>query len=128
MSTSIHGTEVINSILDTIDQKTGSELKDDEIRSLLFDNSELSCDDYPNLEIARSRLWFKWSGADVIKQKFPSDHAHAMMHYESKCLLKDGLRTILDVTENEIDKDISRTFSDSELRERFQVKNIFYRF
>jgi hypothetical protein len=115
-----------NSILDAIDSKTAEELKDNESRSILFHDSAQSLLDHPNLEKARSKLWFKWSGADIIQQKYPANYASTMMHGENTNFLKNGMRLILDITENEIDKDLSRTFSDSELRERFQVFVLVY--
>jgi hypothetical protein len=108
-----------------------NDLKDDETRKLLFferyddnevDNEETRSTDRL-LPSARSKLWFKWSGADLIQCNFPAGYAMSMLNDEPGAFIREDMRTILDATEHEIDKDLSRTFSDSELRERFQVQS-----
>jgi hypothetical protein len=116
--------------LRNIDGKSRNDLKDDETRELLFfkccnndvdDGDDVHVNDRLLLT-ARSKLWFKWSGAELIQCNFPAGYAKSMLNDESGVIVQEKMRFLLDITEHEIDKDLSRTFSDSELRERFQVR------
>ena len=105
-----------------IESKDSKELKNDEIRQILFFDPAPSFLNKTIVSNARSKLWFKWSGADTFQNNFPDGYAQSMLDGEIRQPLTDGMRVILDITESEIEKDLSRTFSDSELRARYQVK------
>lgn len=106
------------------------DLKNDETRKLpFFECCENDVDDGDDahgterlLPSARSKLWFKWSGADLIQCSFPAGYAKSLLNDDSVSIIQEEMRFHLDVTEHEIDKDLSRTFSDSELRERYKVR------